>query len=280
MKENYAIMNSLLFRTKMRFFIIFILLYISTGIVNAEKDTILYITETKVEIIYPTQSPIGTILVLPGWNYPQDDICKKSNFCNLAMKKGYILILPDMQKSIYHTSRYPETRTDWLKYHTAKWLTDTVVPKLQKDLNLLKPGSNNYLFGISTGGRGVAIMAINMKNLFVAGASLSGDFDQTLDQSDNLIRGYYGEYSKFPERWVGDDNPNKNASKVNIRLYLSHGNNDKVVDPKQTIDFYNSLIKSSSTNGHILNIVKDAGHNYLFWSAEYDAIFNFFETHK
>ena len=245
-----------------------------------ERDTILFINGSKVEIKYPTHEVIGNILVLPGCNFSQDDICVKTSFCKIASDKGYILVMPDMQKSIYHTSKFKETRTDWLKYHTVNWLTDTVFPILQSRFNLLKTDLPNYLFGISTGGRGVAVMACHTGTLFKAGASLSGDYDPTLCVNDNLMRGYLGEYIDFPERWKGIDNPTNNADKIMIPLYLAHGKEDKVVSPDQTITFYNRLQKIHPSTEYKLNVVEKAGHDYTFWESQYAAIFQFFQKYK
>jgi S-formylglutathione hydrolase FrmB len=265
----------------MRFLIIISLTLISFfRVYSKERDTILLITGSKVELKYPSHAVKGTILVLPGWNFSQDDICIKSSFCKVASDKGYILVMPDMQKSIYHSSKFKETRTDWLKYHTIQWITDTLIPLLQHKYSLLKEGLPNYLFGISTGGRGVAVMAMHIGVLFKAGAALSGDYDPTLCVNDNLMKGYLGDYKDFPDRWEGIDNPVRNAEKITIPLYLAHGKDDKIVSPDQTLTFYNHLQKIHSSTEYRLNIVENAGHDYVFWNSQYAAVFDFFQKYN
>jgi S-formylglutathione hydrolase FrmB len=242
-------------------------------------DTIIFIAGTKVEIIIPEKQLKGTFLVLPGWNFQQNDICEKSNFCSFFSDKGYALILPNMLKSVYSSKLYNETRKDWLQYPTLPWLTDSLIPFIQKKYNLINNSQNNYLFGISTGGRGVAAVATHTGNLFKAGAALSGDYNQLLDLNDNLMRGYYGEYAKFSERWKGEDNPYLNANKIEIPLFLAHGKSDNIVPVQQTIEFYKELQRINPKLQHILNLKDSASHNYNFWGSEYPNVLEFFEKY-
>ncbi|MGC8824084.1 MAG: prolyl oligopeptidase family serine peptidase [Bacteroidales bacterium] len=216
------------------------------------------------------------ILVLPGWNFPGDDICNKTDFCKQASREGFVLVMPDMQKSVYSSTIYPETRSDWLKNHTRGWITDSLIPFLQRNLKIFLPEQKNYLMGISTGGRGVALLACyDNANLFRAGAALSGDFDQTLMPDDNLMKGYYGSYQQYPQRWEEEDNPARNACRIRIPLFLAHGTEDKVVPATQTEVFYRALKKCSALP-HQLHLVSGGRHDYSFWASQYADILFFF----
>jgi len=238
------------------------------------------VSGVKVDLLFPIKKISGTILVLPGWNFSRSDICEKSDFCYLASKKGYILIIPEMQKSIYATQLFEETRNDWRNFPTLKWVTENLIPYCQNEFQILRSGQNNYLFGISTGGRGVAMLSLYTKNIFLAGAAFSGDYNQVTDTSDNLIRGYYGEFKKFPERWKGRDNPLMNAKKIKIPLFLAHGKLDKIVPFEQSLNFFDTINKINPELGHKLELINNAGHNYEFWSSEYNMAFDFFEKHS
>lgn len=249
------------------------------GMAQTRVDTIVMVNDTKVELRYPDTSVKGVILVLPGWNFPQDDICIKSDFCSRAKSAGYVLVMPDMKKSIYQQQYYPETRRDWLHYHSITWLTDTLVPLMQQRFTLLVSGAKNYLFGISTGARGVARMATATKGIFIAGAALSGDYNQELMPQDNLMKGYYGPYDTFPSRWKEVDNPGNNAGAITIPLFLAHGIQDKVVPCNQTSLFYSRLHMVNSSIKHKLVMKEGAGHDYDFWSSMYNEVFGFFGDH-
>ncbi|NJK84110.1 MAG: alpha/beta hydrolase, partial [Saprospiraceae bacterium] len=166
-----------------------------------------------VDIMQPSGEIKGNIIVLPGWDFSRKDWCQKSSLCAQALARGYRLILPEMARSVYAAEYYLETRTDWLRYPNKIWCTDSLVPALQQRYGILLPEQKNFVLGLSTGGRGAALLSLALPELFTAAAALSGDFDQTKMPADNLMRGYYGEYSKFPERWKGVDNPVYQADK-------------------------------------------------------------------
>lgn len=243
-------------------------------------DTTIYIGRVNVDFVVPSGPVNGVILVLPGWNLSRTSLCTKTSFCQEAMNKGYILVLPDMLKSVYSSAIFPETRIDWRHYPTLHWITDSLIPFCQKKYKLFTPGAVNFLFGVSTGGRGVALIAENTGTLFLAGAALSGDYDQTTMPGDRLMTGYYGPYSQFKERWEGPDNPALHSDKLKIPLYLAHGQMDPVVPCQQTLAFSKKIMDANPALGHLLQLCDTCGHNYGFWNSQTEAVFRFFEKNK
>ena len=241
-----------------------------------KHDTDISINGRLVSIQYPNVKDSGIVLCLPGWNFKNTDVCNNSSFCNEAKKNGFILVFPDMGKSIYASKLYPETRKDWASYPQLKFITDTLIPILQTKFSLLKPGQNNFIYGISTGARGVAMVALHTDTLFNAGAALSGDYEPTRMLKDNLMNGYYGPFSKFKDRWE-DDDPYFQASKIKIPFYLAAGGNDQVVPSEQTKIFYDQLQKVNKNLVNQLHIADTAGHNYGFWGSETMSVLNFFK---
>ena len=231
-----------------------------------------------VDILYPDSfNPKGNILVLPGWNFSRQDWCQKANLCKKALTEEYCLIFPEMGKSIYASQHYPETRKDWLQYPTLTWVLDSLFPHLQENYNLLQNHQKNYILGLSTGGRGVALIALRKPELFKGAAALSGDFDQTKIPQDNLMKGFYGDYDKFPQRWEGKDNPQKLVKNFKTPIYLGHGKLDKVVPPDQTLKFYQALRQANPALKVILHL-PNAAHDYAYWGSETEAILDFFDA--
>lgn len=247
---------------------------VSKTTLEPHHDTTFTVNGRLVSIQNPKDAA-AIILCLPGWNFSRNDMCEKSTFCSIAKNKTFILIQPEMGKSIYASKVYPETRKDWASYPQLKFITDTLIPLLQTKFSLLKPGQNNFLYGISTGARGVAMIALHTDTLFKAGAALSGDYEQTRMLKDNLMNGYYGPFSKYKDRWEEDD-PYFKASKIKIPLYLAAGGKDNVVPTEQTKIFYAQLKKVNKKLDHQLHIADSAGHNYEFWGKETEAVLNFF----
>lgn len=251
------------------------------GCEDLSHEQVLLIEGVQVEIRVPHGQVIGDLLLLPGWSFPKDDWCVKSSLCRKAMRKGYRLIMPNMGKSIYPSEYFPESRKDWMEYPTRTWLTDEMIPELQETYCLFEPGGKNFVIGLSTGGRGVALVALHSGSLFTAGAALSGDYDQSLLKGDNLMRGIYGSYDKFPERWEGEDNPALQAADFKTPLYLGHGKKDGIVPWSQTEHFYKLLRKNNPDLNVKLNLDANAGHDYAYWDSEVNNMLEFFESfHK
>ena len=240
-----------------------------------DRDTVLTISGIKVEIRTPKIVKYD-LLLLPGWNFNRKLWCDSTSLCKIAMEKGYRLIMPEMGKSIYASNYFPETRKDWKKYPTLIWVTDTLIPYLQLKGNIFN-SKNNFIIGNSTGGRGAILIAIKTGSLFIGGASLSGDFDQTKMIKDNLMKGVYGEYFKFKSRWEAIDNPMEQRNHLKTSFYFAHGTKDKVVPYAQTKMLYDSLIKLKP---HLSFILKSPpmGHNFKFWNSQLDSIFIFFQN--
>lgn len=247
-----------------------------TGCKTLKAEQTLVIGKVKVDIQVPKGPIRGDLLVLPGWNFSRNDWCAKSTLCHRALRDGYRIVMPEMGKSIYATTYFPESRTDWQKYPTRTWVTDTLLPSLQQDYCLFQMGNKNFVLGLSTGARGVALICLHTETLFTAGAALSGDYDQTLMAGDNLMRGVYGGYETFPDRWEGMDNPAKQAGKFRTPLYLGHGKKDDVVPWEQTEHFYQQLLALNPGLEVRLNLAEEMGHDYTYWNGEVGNMLDFF----
>jgi dienelactone hydrolase len=244
-----------------------------------KSDTVLNIDKQKVFLKICKQKKKGTFILLPGWNFPADGWCDNTDICSKILESGYCIVLPEMGKSIYQEKNYPETRPEWRVYPTRGWLSDTLLPMLQEKYSLLLKDENNYIIGLSTGARGVALMLLDFPDLFKGAAALSGDYNQVTMSADNLMTGFYGSYYKFKDRWKNTDNPISRIKEFKTPIYLGHGKLDKVVSPEQTKMFYDSL-KKYHPDLKIKLSTPDSQHNYEYWGSEVANIFKFFGITK
>jgi pimeloyl-ACP methyl ester carboxylesterase len=173
-----------------------------------------------------------------------------------------------MGKSIYASEIYPETRADWRRYPTRRWVVDTLLRELQK-YGAFLPGDKNAAVGLSTGARGATLIAQDLPDVFSHVVALSGDYDPSAIPGDNLMLGFYGPADRFPERRRGRDNPSDRPLKA--KVYLGHGDQDRVVPPSETLKFYEK-IKHPNVR---LHIVPGAGHTYDYWGGETGRILAF-----
>lgn len=217
------------------------------------------------------------ILVLPGWNYPDTQWCDKTSLCLKAQKQGYDLVFVEMQRSVYLKSYYKQTRKDYTKYPTRIWLIDSVFKPLFRE-QLLDSTKPVFVMGLSTGGRGAAILALDYPELFYGAASLSGDFNPLLQKDDPLMINSIGSFAQYPKLWSGDNNITLRAAEIKVPLYIGHGMADKVSPVKQSLQFVDTLKKKNPNLTIKTNFPKTAGHNYAYWNSEIDAVLNFFSS--
>jgi len=234
------------------------------------QDTTEIVDEFEIDsvaltLIRTCQKGRPTLMALPGWNLPAKDWQTKTRLGALAKSNGFDVLLVEMRKSIYARQVYPETRKDWHSEKTLLWLTDTLIPRLQKERGLFDPRIKHAVVGLSTGGRGAVLVAAEQADLFGFCAALSGDFVPEWMPEDNLMIGWYGSYAKFPQRLKSNEHPIGVIDKLQTQLYLAHGEADIVVPVSQTHAFADSLRKQRPDLLLSVEIKASGQHDYTFW---------------
>lgn len=218
----------------------------------------------------------GSVLVLPGWKYNRKRWLNETPIKAEADRLGLRLICPEMGRSIYASRYFPETGPRWNADKAGlAWVLEDLLPYLQSQ-GVFRKGQRNFLLGLSTGARGVALIALARPDLITAASGLSGDYDQTLQTGDRLMAGHYGPYAQFRERWESIDNPGRRAEDWRTPLYLSHGTADRIVPIVHSQKFYERL-KAAHPDLELVFKSPAAGHDFAFWAAESEPSFAFFE---
>lgn len=241
-----------------------------------KEDTIAGMPVTLVKDSFEGNAPIANLLVLPGWDFERHRWLLETNLREYAKQHHFLLILPEMKRSIYATHFYPETTLEARKEKTGTWLIDTFLPAIQNKYQVLLPGQTNMVLGLSTGGRGAVYCAWKCPKVFVAAASLSGDFNQTWMPRDYLMTSVYGPFDKYQSRWMHDDNLYEASDSITIPVFIGHGRNDKVVPFAQSQKMAEKM-KATHPKTQSL-FVEVAGHDFKFWGQALPAVFDFFET--
>ncbi|TAL36559.1 MAG: alpha/beta hydrolase [Spirochaetes bacterium] len=234
-------------------------------------------TGVSVDVYTPEHAGalLGDVLVLPGWNHPRARWQHETRILALARERGFRLVFPEMGKTNYESRYFPETVLKWAPVPGGAWVRDALIPALQ-ERGILKPGGKNFLLGYSTGGRGVLLVSLQNLGLFRAGASLSGDCDQTLLPSEPLYTEQYGAFAQNGARWKAVDNPLTSIAEWRMPLYLGHGKKDAVCPYAQTEIFYNALRAHYPLLRTVLHLDAGAAHDFAYWDSELPAVFDFF----
>lgn len=227
-------------------------------------------------IFAPTDST-HTVIGLPGWNFASRTWEDNAKISELAKKYKFTVVLPEMGKSVYESSFYPETKkaNRWAgpeEIPGARWVGE-VVYKYVEDEHLPLAG----IFGLSTGGRG----AILVPQLYhkdwqtkpLRACSMSGTFNLlNLKPGTGEYRihsAVYGERKQHLERWKEDDSTLRIENLKGLEMLLIHGSKDPYVPVSQSADFHAAMDKLSPEKRspkYIFDKVVGGGHDWRLWS--------------
>ncbi len=252
--------------------------------IPVHQDTLIYYRydccfAASLNVRYPAGEPEGTILMFLPYNSFIDSWCILTDFCEKALSQNYVLITPNFGNSIYAYENYDETDIQQKKYPTLKWILEILIIDIQNQFGLLKPNQNNFVAGLSMGGRGAVLTAYHLPRIFVGVASISGYFNIAEYKNDQKFIAALGNYEKNPDRWKNQCVFN-DINNYKVPTYIAHGQSDRISQVIQSIRLYESLKK-------IHPDIKFTGHfpmteiyGYGYWAKETDNILDFFDKIK
>lgn len=232
---------------------------------------------------YDNKKNYPCLIVLPGWAGKCSEYENNTQIVKLANQYGFILVMVEMNTTIYESKYYPETASKWSSGEIpgGRWINEVILPFL-KDKRYYKIDSSKIgILGISTGGRG-AVLLCQKYNDFVACASLSGTFDLfTLDDNSGEYKihfNVYGSREEFKERWEIDNSSNPELLKKlkYKKIFLVHGAKDNAVPVEQSRSF-SKLCKQKGIKCDYKED-KDFGHGWGLWSKYLPQVFDFFKA--
>jgi S-formylglutathione hydrolase FrmB len=231
---------------------------------------------------YDRSSKFRTLIVLHGYGHNMKDWEKNTSIKSYADKHKFVLVCPDMGKTLYETKYYPETVNKWGPMPGGLYIGDALVYFLRKEFGLAKSGKVTGIFGLSTGGRGAVLVAAKYPDRFGAAAGLSGDYDPLAMTRDRLLTSVYGDFKKFEERWKTDDNIIGLAVNLaNIPVFISHGAKDSVVPKEQSLMLAIKLrqLKKSTKGDYVVQYKELAYsmHDWTYWARMVPEMFEFFD---
>lgn len=222
-----------------------------------------------------------TLIVLHGYGQNMKSWEQNSDIEGFANKYGFALVCPDMGKTLYETSYYPETTVKWAPLPGGKFVAEALIKFLRDNFNLANVREKTGILGLSTGARGAVILAAKYPDRFGAAAGLSGDYDPTIMTNDRLLISIYGPHDKFEDRWEKDASVLYHAEGLkNTPVYLSHGSKDMVVSSEQSMIMAIRLKQLQKDFGGYPIVFKEKKgklHDWGFWAYSLSEMMGFFD---
>ncbi len=240
---------------------------------------------SSLQIYFPADYKRGksarTLIALHGYNGTMSDWERNTGIEALADKYKFVVVCPDMGKTLYELKFYPETKIKWNGIPGGIFIVKKLMKHIKKNFNLAASSSKTGIFGLSTGGRGALLLAAEYRSQFGAVAGLSGDYDPLLVKKDWLITSVYGEYDKFKKRWEKDASIIDRASKLKyMPVFLAHGDKDPVVPKWHSTGMAIRLkqVKGKYPRNSVTYIIKKhRAHNWKFWGIIIRDVMEFFD---
>jgi putative tributyrin esterase len=241
--------------------------------------------QATAQIYFPRDYKKGnnnrTLVVLPGYNQSMRVWEQHSGIERYADKYGFVLVCPEMGKTLYETSFYPETSVKWGGIPGGKFVALTLIDYMRNTFDLCNSREKTGIMGLSTGARGAIMLAALYSDRFGATAGLSGDYDPTIMTSDRLLTSIYGDFSKNTERWEREASVLYFADKLkNTSVFLAHGGKDFVVYKEQTIILAIKLKQLHNQEGGydvVYRLKAYKMHDWSFWGSMVPEITQFFD---
>ncbi len=239
--------------------------------ISVTVDTSFFVDGVAVRLLLNDISSEKDLILLPGWNFPNQHWEDSTPVFSLASQGNYNLVMIEMGKSIYHGQVYPVTRNDWRGEKTLTWLSDTLIPFIQGEYAILTRERTVGVLGISTGARGGVALAFHNPELIDHVFALSGDYSTLHFPDDNLYRGYLGNKEQNAAIWEQED-LSRNIPAGCPEITLVHGKQDPIVSPEHSVYLKEILDKKGVKNS--LSLYPTGKHNYALWSHVIDSLFS------
>jgi poly(3-hydroxybutyrate) depolymerase len=174
-------------------------------------------------------------LLLHGWNQTPEEWGTRTRIAALAERAGRVLVAPRMGRSVYLGRTYADAAAappdEPGLTRVLALITDLEARGLAQD------PSRRRVIGVSTGGRGAALLAV--RGRFGDAMAFSGTYDlATLDPRTGEYRihaAVLGPRDRNPARWRDEDVGAPPAGSV--RWWLAHAEGDPHVPVAQTRAF-------------------------------------------
>ncbi|MCL1833260.1 MAG: esterase family protein [Leptospirales bacterium] len=194
----------------------------------------------NIQIYFPKDYVKGkklrTIIALHQSNRNEND-WESSGVESFANTYNMVIVCPNMKRSVYENSFYPETTYKWNVIPGSKFLGETLIKFLNKNFSLALKRDSTGIMGIEAGAHGAILTPCYYPNRFKAAAGIAGYYDPPVihEKYIKMIESVYGRYEDFKDRWENDANPLKLAERLKgVHIYLFHGLKWDSYQPEQS----------------------------------------------
>jgi S-formylglutathione hydrolase FrmB len=177
---------------------------------------------------YSSSEKIRTLILLPNYGKGMTEWEKLSAVKRYANERGYILVCPDMGKTVYENDYFPETTITWHELPGGRWISAALIPWLRETFAICLTRENTGIAGVGMGARGAMLAAAKNPEIFGFAGGISGLYDASSISRNTTFVSMYGPYKEFKERWETVDNIITIAGNLaDTCIYMGHGKRER-----------------------------------------------------
>ncbi len=253
---------------------------IAVPVENGQKKSVAII-----QIYFPKKYKRGeemkTLIALSSYSSNESEWARNSSITRLADKYNFVIVCPNMKKSLYELSFYDDTEYRWNVIPGGKFVGETLIKYLQNNFNLATSKSKTGIMGVTVGAHG-ALMVAAKYDCFGAAAGISGYYNPSLMTSSRMIASVYGKYNKHKNRWEKDDNVLSMAEGLSgVKVFLFHGMKSDAFTPGQSrlMAIKIKHLQKKSDSYHIKYKESKGGYyGWTFWKKQVPHVMEFFNA--
>ena len=223
----------------------------------------------------PLPKPDKILYLLHGLSDDATAWIRNTNIEAFAEKKGYVVIMPEVQRSFYsdmiHGSRY-------FTYITEE------LPKISEELfNIKHERSKTFVAGLSMGGYGAIKCGLSRPDFYAACAGFSGVLDVSERLPSTAEKGWFRELYAIIEKGTSmpeNSDVFKLAEKMSklpaneqVRVFVTCGDEDFLIDDNRKFDKH---MKTLPLNFEYREW--SGAHDWKFWEDSLLLAFDFFHN--
>ena len=234
--------------------------------------------------------PLPVLYLLHGTGGDQDDWLRYGDIARTMQRlvddgtvPPMLVVMPDGGDSWYVDAATPAGSDDAAAgQRWASAFIDELVPEIDRRFATLQDRRDRAIAGLSMGGYGAVVLALQHPDLFGVAGSMSGALyrpDETLGDADIAeFKGAFGE--PFDPGRLAENSPFELLAALDPAdapaIYLSSGSSDQYGLEENTVLFY---VEAKHAGLPVELRVVHGGHDWDYWRRDLPHLLEFFTEH-
>ena len=231
---------------------------------------------------YKSGDAVRTLILLHPYGKNQTEWERFSAAKRYANERRWVLVCPDMGKTVYESEYYPETSVKWQPLPGGQWIPKALIPWLRAEFSLCLTKETTGIAGVGFGARGALLAAERNPEMFGFAGGISGTYDAESVPGSNAFTNAYGKFKENKERWLTVDNViTLTPSLKDTLVFMAHGKREhgSPIEYSQIVLIKMSQLRKQNPDKYQYKfVVQEWGEEWTIWNKFLGDMFSYFDT--